>query len=149
MPKDRIDEEKIQFEALTACFRANRYNVVNDTKIRSAISSNSYEEFRNLVKCAQNGQNSVSSDEMKFFNGSESEKRAMLKREQIVERTEGEDTVEDEFRGFNMRYRFNGKSCVREGELLEKYAKNRIMKPVVDAVYKYRAHCAKQAQASS
>lgn len=136
MVERKIDERKIAFEVFSAAFRQNRYSEVNETKKRSIVTAGSYEEYRNLVRCAEIGQKAVTADEMKMIRDSEMMRKRVMRGSE-VEHEGGE--AETEFKGFNMRYQFDGRRCTRRGELLEKYAKDPFFNCLVESVRDYLA----------
>ncbi len=61
-----IDASKLSHEMARAVESDRRRKEVDDMKKRSVMTARSYDEFRHLVACAQDGQKPMSSKEFKF-----------------------------------------------------------------------------------
>jgi len=66
-PPLRMDEKALREELSTAVEADERRRAVDEMKKRSVLTARSYDEFKNLVACAEHGQRPVTSREMEFF----------------------------------------------------------------------------------
>uniref|UniRef100_A0A7S2SKD7 Dynein attachment factor N-terminal domain-containing protein n=1 Tax=Mucochytrium quahogii TaxID=96639 RepID=A0A7S2SKD7_9STRA len=62
-----FNEKNLAAELETAVQEDHRRKQVDDMKKRSVMTARSYDEFRHLVACAEDGQKPVSSKEMEFL----------------------------------------------------------------------------------
>mmetsp|Transcript_14190 Transcript_14190/g.25390 ORF Transcript_14190/g.25390 Transcript_14190/m.25390 type:complete len:236 (+) Transcript_14190:146-853(+) len=67
MNQDSVDQAKLSRELASAVEEDARRKAVDDMKKRSVLTARSYDEFRHLVACANDGQKPVSSREMEFL----------------------------------------------------------------------------------
>jgi len=64
-----LDEKALRTELATAVASDRRRKAVDEMKKRSILTAGSYDEFRHLVKCAENDQKPLTTKEMMAVNG--------------------------------------------------------------------------------
>ena len=71
----KLNDKKLREELHSAVLKEKRYVEVDETKKRSITTAECYDDYRNLVHCAEIGQKPVTREEMNLIAGGQNNQK--------------------------------------------------------------------------